>query len=260
MSAERPLRAVIVDDEEHCIKTLAWELEAATPPCELIGSFTDSQVALRELAALGADVLFLDIEMPRLNGFELLTQLEATQRPYPHVIFTTAYSEYAVKAFKYSAIDYLLKPVDRDELDKALARVPHPAHPGAGHTQDPTLLKVLFDNIHEASQGRPMRLSLPTSEGWELVNVDQIVRCQSDGSYTDIHFDPKRKLTISRNLKQVEESLASSSFYRVHNSHLVNLRHVKRFLRQDGGVLVMTDDSEVTVSRSRKDEILNLIR
>ncbi len=260
MSAERPLRAVIVDDEDHCIRTLAWELEAAQPACELVASFTDSVQALDQLADMSFDILFLDIEMPRLNGFELLTRLEVTRKVYPHVIFTTAYSEYAVKAFKYSAVDYLLKPVDRDELDKALARVPGGTGETDARSQDPTLLKVLFDNIHEASQGRPMRLSLPTSEGWELVNLDDIIRCQSDGSYTDIHLTSARKITISRNLKQMEESLTSSAFYRVHNSHLVNLRHVMRFLRQDGGVLVMSDNSEVTVARSRKDEILGLIR
>ncbi len=260
MPTARPLRAVIVDDEDHCIRTLAWELEASEPPCELVASFTDSPKALEELPALAFDILFLDIEMPRLNGFELLNRLEATRQARPHVIFTTAYSEYAVKAFKYSAVDYLLKPIDRDELNKALARVPSPDDANDANPQDPTLLKVLFDNINEAAQGRPMRLSLPTSEGWELVNIDHIVRCQSDGSYCDIYLTSARKITISRNLKQMEESLSSSTFYRVHNSHLVNLRHVVRFLRQDGGLLVMSDDSEVTVARSRKDEILGLMR
>ena len=254
----RRLRAVIVDDEEHCIRTLAWELEASDPPCDLTETFTESDVALRELPALTFDILFLDIEMPRLNGFELLTRLHERMGTAPYVIFTTAYSEYAVKAFKYSAVDYLLKPVDRDELNKALERVPLPGLPE--RAQDPGLLKVLFDNIHEAANGRPMRLSLPTGDGWTLVSIGDIVRCRSDGSYTDVHLTGGEILTISRNLKQVEESLASASFYRVHNSHLINLTHVQRFIRQDGGTLVMSDGSEVTVSRSRKDEVLNLLR
>ena len=259
MSTAPPrLRAVIVDDEEHCVKTLAWELEAAEPACDLTASFTDSDVALGALPGLSFDVLFLDIEMPRLNGFELLTRLREQAGVTPHVIFTTAYSEYAVKAFQYSAVDYLLKPVDRDELNKALSRVPSPSLPA--RPQDGGLLKVLFDNIHEAANGRPMRLSLPTGDGWTLVNIGNIIRCRSDGSYTDVHLVGGECLTISRNLKQVEESLSSVSFYRVHNSHLVNLTHVQRFVRQDGGTLVMSDGSEVTVSRSRKDEVMNLLR
>ena len=259
MSApQRPLKAVIVDDEDHCVKTLAWELEAAEPPCELLDSYTDATEALRAIPTLHFDLLFLDIEMPRLNGFEFLTRLTAAMPAAPHVIFTTAYSEYAVKAFKYSAVDYLLKPVDRDELNKALARVP--ATGGSARHQDPGLLKVLFDNMHEAANGRPMRLSLPTSEGWELVDIAHVIRCRSDGSYTDIHLVGGKVLTISRNLKQVEESLASASFYRVHNSHVVNLTHVTKFIRQDGGMLVMSDGAEVNVSRSRREEVLNLVR
>ena len=257
MPSPKPLQSVILDDEEHCIRTLAWELEAAEPACALVESFTDPLLALEQVPELGPDLLFLDIEMPRLNGFEFLKRLGPRMSAPPHVIFTTAYSAYAVKAFKYSAVDYLLKPVDRDELNKALSRVPVSE---ATRGQDAGLLKVLFDNINEGIHGRPMRLSLPTAEGWELIDIAEVVRCRSDGSYTDVHLASGKTLTISRNLKQVEESLASASFYRVHNSHLVNLTHVARFVRQDGGTLVMSDGSEVNVSRSRRDEVLNLIR
>ena len=263
MSQQRKLRAVIVDDETHCITTLAWELETSCPDCEVVASFTDSTEALARLPTLEHDVLFLDIEMPQLNGFELLNRLGPEHRG--HLIFTTAYSEYAVKAFKYSAVDYLLKPVDRDDLVSALAKVPQEGEGGPA-TQSPTgradggALKVLFDNLDAARHGLPMRLSLPTSEGWELVELADIIRCRSDGSYTDIYLAGGRKITISRNLKQLEESLPSEEFQRVHHSHLINLKHVRRFVRQDGGVLVMSDDSEVVVARSRKEQVLALLR
>ena len=253
-----PLRAVIVDDEEHCVKTLAWELEAAEPRCEVLATFTDSSLAVHQLARLAPDLLFLDIEMPQLNGFELLTRLETLGTRTPNVIFTTAYSDYAVKAFKYSAVDYLLKPVDREELEKALRRVPRDAD--VSPESESGGLKVLFDNMASEKHGRPMRISLPTGEGWELVSIDEIVRCQSDGSYTDIHLATGRTITISRNLKQIEESLSSAPFHRVHHSHLVNFDHVKRFVRQDGGTLIMSDGGEVAVARSRKDEVLALLR
>lgn len=255
---KHPLQAVIVDDEDHCVKTLAWELDACEPACALLEAFTDPTAALEAIPSLSFDLLFLDIEMPRLNGFEFLTRLGERMPKTPHVIFTTAYSEYAVKAFKYSAVDYLLKPIGGDELNTALARLPAPGTPA--HAQDATHLKVLFDNFQEAANGRPMRLSLPTSDGWELVSIGSIVRCQSDGSYTDVYLDGGQVLTISRNLKQVEDSLADAAFYRVHNSHLVNLSHVRKFVRQDGGTLVMSDGSNVHVSRSRRNEVLNLIR
>ena len=252
---QTPLTAVIVDDESHCVKTLAWELEGYAPGCQLLKSFTDSNEALRELPRLNPDVLFLDIEMPMLNGFDLLNQLTPKPR---NLIFTTAYSEYAVRAFEYSAIDYLLKPVDKDDLASALDQIAE--RPAADPEQDSYKLRLLFDNLSASEQGRPMRLSLPTGEGWELVSIGDIVRCASDGSYTEVILTDGQKLTISRNLKQLEDTLTEQGFYRVHNSHLVNFSHVKRFVRQDGGSLIMSDGSEVSVSRSKKEMVLNMIR
>ena len=253
MSKPSPLRAVIVDDEAHCIKTLRWEIEQYAPTCEVVATFTDPTVALAELPGVKPDVLFLDIEMPKLNGFDLLSRLREQRM---HVVFTTAYSEYAVRAFKYSAVDYLLKPVDKDELLAALGKIEGPAEA----VKDSASLKVLFDNLDGAREGRPMRLSLPTSDGWELVSVSDVIRCQSDGSYTDIHIEGGRCIKISRNLKQLDEALGGADFVRVHHSHLVNLAHVRRFLRQDGGVVVMSDGSEVAVARSRKEQLLSLLR
>lgn len=260
MSKDRTLRAVIVDDEDHCVRTLSWELEAAEPACELLASYTDSTTALAQIPELDFDVLFLDIEMPQLNGFQLLTRLREAKYKLPFVIFTTAYSDYAIRAFRFSAVDYLLKPVSRDELNDALKRVPSTSAGPEASAQDPALLKVLFDNIDNAANGRAMRLSLPTSDGWELVPIEQIIRCQSDGSYTVVYLHGGAKITVSRNLKQLDESLQSVAFHRVHNSHLINLNHVSRFIRQDGGVLVMSDGSTVAVSRSRRDSVLDLIR
>ena len=258
MAQSPTLRVVIVDDEEHCIKTLAWELKSCPLPCEVIATFTNSVEAAAEIPKLEPDVLFLDIEMPRLNGFELLAELDDLRDLKTHLIFCTAYSEYAVKAFKYSAIDYLLKPIDGEELEKALRKVEDQRSESTDY--DASALKHLFNQLQQGGQSRQARLSLPTSQGWELVEIDNIVRCQSDGSYTSVYLTDGTHLTISRNLKQIEDSLPAELFYRVHNSHLVNLDHVRRYLRVDGGSLVMDDGSEVAVARSRKDKVLSLLK
>lgn len=258
MSQLKPLRAVIVDDEDHCIKTLKWELQACTPACEVVASFTDSTEALGQLPTLEPDILFLDIEMPQLNGFELVRRLNEHKALRAHLIFTTAYSDYAVKAFKFSAVEYLLKPVDREELEGALQKVA--AATQATNEQDAASLRLLFDNLDALDRGRPMRLSLPSTAGYELVHVRDIIRLSSDGSYTNVYLQDGRCITVSRHLKQLEESLPEQIFVRVHHSHLVNFEHVKRYLRQDGGTLVMSDGGEVAVARSRKDHVLSLIR
>lgn len=245
-----PLTAAIVDDEPHCIETLAWDLKTYAPHCSVIGSFTDPREALAELPSLNADVLFLDIEMPHLNGFELLSHL---QEMTSHLIFTTAYSQYAVKAFRHSAVDYLLKPVDGAELAAALAKVSvDPAR-----NRDPNALKVLFDQL-SLEEGRSSKLSLPTADGWELVSIAEIIHCQSDGSYSYIFLSDGRKLTISRNLKQLEDPLSEYGFQRVHHRHLVNVARIRKVMRN--GALLMSDGSEVMVSRAKKDQVMRLIQ
>ena len=245
-----PLTAVIVDDEHHCIETLSWDLQTYAPHCQIIKTFTDAREALADLPELNPDVLLLDIEMPYRNGFELLDKLP---RLTSHVIFTTAYSQYAVKAFRHSAVDYLLKPIDGQELVAALAKVTV----DPSRTRDPHALKILSEAILRGSQGSS-KLSLPTSEGWELVHIADIVHCQSDGSYSYIFLADGTRLTISRNLKQLEEPLKEYGFQRVHHRHLVNISKIKKVLRS--GSLEMSDGSEVIVSRAKKERLMKLIQ
>ncbi len=254
MSTSPTLRAVIVDDEKHCIDTLTWELNTFCPEVEILASFGESLLALEALPGLRPDVLFLDIEMPKLNGFQLLNQLDGLRG---HIIFTTAYSEYAVQAFHYNAVDYLLKPIDTDRLKQALAKV----SVGAAVARPPGALRLLYDTIDELRRDvLPTRLSLPTADGYELLKIRDIIRCQSDGCYTDLYLKGGRKFTVSRNLKQLERALEAHSFRRVHHSHLVNFKYITRFSRQDGGILEMSDGSEVLVSRSRREALLSLLR
>ena len=243
-----PLTALIIDDELHCLETLRWQLTRYCPNVQVLGSHLSAGEALTALRQHTPQVVFLDIEMPRMNAFDLLNALD----PVPfHVIFTTAYDEYAVKAFKVNAIDYLLKPIDKDELVVAVQKANTLSVNPAGYrtlinwfaSQDPLDGKVPFS----------------TAEGLEMVDVSTIIRCQSDSNYCDIIRQKPPPLTVSRTLKEVEEMLSTYTFFRVHHSHLINLKHVQKYIRGDGGQLVMSDGSRVSVARSRKDQLLRVL-
>jgi two-component system LytT family response regulator len=194
------------------------------------------------------DLLFLDIEMPQMNGFELLEKLPDTNL---NIIFTTSYDQYAIKAIRFSALDYLLKPVDREELQNALQKVTDNAqHP---LTQQ---LEILLQKINTPTSPAISKVAMPTMEGLQMVNVDSIISCQSDSNYTIILLKDKNKLTVSRTLKDIEEILEGYSFIRVHHSYLVNINEINKYVKGEGGYLVMSDGSNVDVSRSKKDLLL----
>jgi two-component system LytT family response regulator len=243
------LKAVMVDDESHCLETLQWQLSHYCPNVEVIASFTSSRDALAGIPDLNPDIVFMDIEMPYLNAFDLL---QALPKMHFHLIFTTAYNEYALKAFHFSALDYLLKPISKDELVNAVKKA------WERNTRFPAYqqMEILMQQMSR-KQNMDQKISLPTLEGLEFVPVKEIVRCQSDSNYSNIYLLSGKKLMVSRTLKFLEETLQDHSFLRVHHSHLVNLQHIEKYIRGDGGTLVMADGAEVTVARSRKDILLD---
>lgn len=243
------ITAVIIDDERHSVETLTWKLNKHCPQVDVKATFTDPVEGLEHLQQDPPDLLFLDIEMPLLNGFELLQKMEDT--PFD-VIFTTAYDEFGVRAIKFSALDYLLKPVQIDELKLAIEKHMEKANAQLTSTQ----LKVLFSNIREEKQGRPGKIALATKESIEFVFPEEIIACSSDSNYTMVYLDSGRKKLISRTLKDIEELLSDHQFFRAHHSHLVNLRHVKEFIRNDGGYLIMSNQMTLPVSRSRREDLL----
>ncbi len=243
-----PLTAILVDDELHCLETLQWQLTRYCPSVKVIGRYRSAQEALTALSKQKPDIAFVDIEMPHTNAFEMLGALAPIDF---QLIFTTAYDEYAVKAFKVNAVDYLLKPIDKDELITAVQKVER----NPIHKQQYQALKQFLQSQHLEDE----RITFSTQEGLEVVAIQDIIRCQSDSNYSDILLVDERKITISRTLKEVEEMLKAYSFFRVHHSHLVNLRHVRKYLRGDGGAVVMSDQSQVSVARSRKEQLLSLL-
>lgn len=239
------LKAVILDDEKHSVATLAWKLEKFCPDVEVIKQFTDPLEALDYLKENPPNILFLDIEMPRLNGFEVLEELG--ENLTFQVIFTTAYDEFGIRAVKAGALDYLLKPVQNQELKAAIEKC---------KKRGGKDMEVLFSSSQE---NKPNKVALATKESIEFVDPEEIILCSSDSNYTMIYLTNKRKKLISKTLKDVEELLSAYNFFRAHHSHLVNLQHIKEYVRADGGYLLLSNGQTLPVARNRKDDLLKMI-
>ncbi len=243
------LSAVIVDDEPLCVETLVIQLAKFCPQVQVLTTFSQAEEALAHLKKQTPDLLFLDIEMPVLNGFELLNRLQPL---VPPVIFTTAYDQFAIRAFKYAAVDYLLKPIDGTELAQAVQKAEVQANPAWRNVQ----MAQLLEHYRLGLQS-PKRVALPMTDGLEFVNLADIVRCEANSNYTIIVLASGPPLFICRSLKEMEEMLTTEPhFLRVHHSHLINLQRLKKYLRTDGGLAVMDDGTEIPIARSRKDAVL----
>ncbi len=240
------ITAILIDDERHCNETLKIELKRHCPDVSVIGSYTNGKEGVPAIKALQPNLVFLDIEMPWMNGFEVLQQFETLNFD---VIFITAYDNYAIQAFRYSAVDYLLKPIKNDLLIDAVDKVRKKSQHNLPLQQLESLLHNLKDNR------RDNRVVLSTSEGLEIVETSKIIRCQSDSNYTNIYLENAATIMLSKTLKEVEKMLQGPDFIRTHQSHLVNINFISKFIKSDGGHLVMKDGSEVSVSKSRREQV-----
>ncbi|HLV15644.1 MAG TPA: LytTR family DNA-binding domain-containing protein [Xanthomarina sp.] len=243
-------KIIIIDDETHCINVLENLINKLNSNYEIIGTFTNPLEGLEFIKYNSPDILFLDIEMPNLNGFALLDNLLPIDFD---IIFTTAYDQYAIKAFQYSAINYLLKPITEKNIVKALS--------DWEKRQKKTSNKQwqLFQTHLKDSNKSHSKIALPTGVGYQIVDINNIVRCQSDNNYTNIFCNEQRSVLISRTLKEIEELLTDQGFIRVHQSHLINPKFVKGILKQDGGSLIMSDDEEIPVSRQKSKQINEIL-
>ena len=245
------IRAILLDDEKHSIATLAWKLEKFCPEIEIVQQFTDSLEALDFIKSNPPDLLFLDIEMPRLNGFELLEEI-----PEPHafeVILITAYDEFGIKAVKASVLDYLLKPIQNQELKASIEKYKQKRQSGGQPDE------TAEDTTSYETFAKSNRIALATKESIEYVLPEEIIVCTSDSNYTMVYLVGGKKKLISRTLKDVEEWLQGHGFYRTHNSHLVNLQHVREYVRSDGGYLLLSNGQTLPVARNRKDDLLKML-
>lgn len=240
------IKAIIVEDEEHSRTTLE-RLLTKIPDIEIAGQATDANEAVEQITLLNPDLLFMDIELPYGNAFDILSRLKQINF---HIIFTTAYDEYVLKALKAGASDYLLKPLDADEMVEAVERVRNKLTARDKQSNMEQLLAAL------SKQFSTHTLALPTMDGLSFIKFDDIIRIEADGNYCRIYCVNRPVYTVTRQIHELEEKLPATSFCRIHNSHIVNISFIREYVRGRGGYVVMTDGTQVDVSNRRKDDFL----
>lgn len=243
------LKALLIDDEKNCLTSLAHELSITCPEVEIIEECLGSKDGLKAISKHSPDLVFLDIDMPYINGFELLEMIPEVKFA---TIFTTAYDKYALRAFKISAVDYLLKPVASLDLRQAVDKVIKQRD----HLNEQRQINFLIEQMQAIESDTVKKVAFPTFEGVEFVALKDINYCKGDNNYTHVYLGDGSSLLISKTLRHVEEMLCDYQFLRVHNSYIVNLDYITKYVKGDGGYVVMEDGTNVTVSRSKKTELM----
>jgi two-component system, LytTR family, response regulator len=242
------IRAIIIDDEKICISALALLIETNLPEIQIIASCPSADEGIEAIFKYNPDLLFLDIEMPVMNGFEVLEKISHIP---VQVIFTTAHHHHAIKAIRYSALDYLLKPIEVKELIHAVQRFKN-TH--TIHTINQ--LQFLIDKLAN-KENTYNKIAIPNLEGLRLISVNEILYCQADDNYTHIHLINNQHLLASRTLKDIQILLEEFDFFlRIHNSYLVNVHKVIQYLKGEGGIVIMSDGKNLPVSRNKKEALL----
>ena len=240
----------MIDDEKNALEMMEWLLQTYCPDVEILAMCQSAEQGISSINKHHPDVVFLDIEMPKMNGFDMLEQFDKLTFD---VVFCTAYDQFAIKAFKYSALNYLLKPVDPEELKATVKRI----------SEKKNLLsreqfELLLQGMKQQSKSTPQRIALTTNDGLIFVPTADIIYCEAESNYTNVVLSGAKKVLVSKVLKDIDEALEGSDFFRVHSSFLINLNRIKKFVRGDGGYIVMDNDAVVSISRSRKQEFMEL--
>ncbi|MFK7923748.1 MAG: LytR/AlgR family response regulator transcription factor [Bacteroidia bacterium] len=248
------MRTIIVEDSVLGVRTLQALIKRYCPHIEVIGTAMSVDEALSLIVKVRPDLILLDIEMPGGDGFSLLEMAQPLGIPF-QVIFITAFNQYAIKAIKFSALDYLLKPVDGQELTAAIAK--------ARKNYDNSRFREHYQNLIEnflVPEKESQKLAIPTQEGFRFIPINTIIRCESEGNYIWVFTKDGNSILATRLLKDVEDLLETHRFMRIHRSHLINLDYVLQYQRGDGGIVKLTDGTELSVSRARKDALLNMLK
>ncbi len=242
------VNCIIVDDEMKSRESLKILVEDFCEGVKVSALCQNVDEGLKAIETYKPKIVFLDIQMQRETGFDLLERIKKVDF---EVIFTTAYSEYAIKAFKFSAIDYLLKPIDIEELKRAIAKVEQKT---SGDFS--SRLEHLVQNLKSNNSHQRFKLALPSSDGLVFVKVEDIVYCEASSNYTNIFMSDGKKYVVSRTLKEYEDLLGEQDFFRIHNSYLINLNSIKKYVRGEGGYVVMNNDTSLDVSKRKKESFL----
>lgn len=246
------IRCIIVDDEVHVRESLAKMLDMFCPTVQIAGLANNIQVAKEMIEQEQPDMVFLDVEMPGGSGFDLLESLTSSNF---QVVFTTAHAAYAIKAIKYAAMDYLLKPINIEELKMAVEKCQN-SKQGQYLSEQVEVLKSNRRNEDFVFE----KIALPTSDGMEFFNLKDIIRCEADRAYCKFHLIGNRKIHISKPMAEYHDILTQANFLKVHKSSIVNLDHVSKYHKGKGGELVMSDGSIVNVAVRRKEEVVNALK
>lgn len=242
------IKAIIIDDEPHCVTALQNDIKMFCPDVEVAEVCHSAKEGLLAIKNIHPQLVFLDVEMPWMNGFEMLEVLD--KHINFQIIFTTAYDQFAARAFRVSAIDYLLKPIDGNDLVNAVEKAKK-LMPAAGSNSN-------ISNLLQNAKAAPaeQRIAVPNRNGFEFVHVSDILYCKADGAYTTIVLTNNRKLVLSKPLGETEQLLPAELFERAHHSVLVNIQHVNHFIKTNGSYLIMTNGDELNVAKSKKDHLL----
>jgi len=243
----KPLKTLIVDDETDAVNFIRSIIGEYCPKLEVVGTAGTAKEGVQLIMEHQPELVFLDVEMPHGSGFELLAQFPKKRFD---VVFITAFNQYALKAIKFSAVDYILKPINISEFIEAVDKVLEKRHHGSAQGIN---YGELLENLKSTL---PTKLAIPTAEGMEYLNTREIIRIEADRSYCWFYLTGMRKHLVSRNLKEYQDLLSDRNFFRPHNSHLINLEFVKKYVRQEGGYIEMTDGSQIPVSRIKRDLFL----
>lgn len=241
------LRTVIIDDEPDAVNFIQSIIQEYCPKLEIVGKAHSIKEGSKLIINKTPDLVFLDVEMPHGTGFDLLANFP--EKTFD-VIFVTAFNHYAINAIKFSAVDYILKPININEFIKAVDKV---QDINSSSDYKNASFTALLENVKSSMPGK---LAIPTSDGMEYLNTKEIIRIEADRSYSWFFLKDKRKLLVSRNLKEYQELLTDRNFFRTHNSHLINLEHVKKYIRHEGGAIELIDGSQVPISRGKRDLFL----
>lgn len=245
------LRAVLVDDEHHSNQALRYELERHCPEVQIVEEALSGEEGIEKITHVRPDLIFLDIKMPGMSGFEMLRKLEPINFD---IIFVTAYDKYAIRAFRFAAVDYLLKPVTGAYLKEAIGRITD------RHAREHQQMSVetLMHNLRGGM--KTPRIALPSGRGMDFVNISDILYCTAESNYTHVQMSDGKKYILSKTLKDFEELLDQLDFFRIHQSYLVNLQQIARYLRDDGGYVVMPDGHKIPIAKRRRDEFMTWLK
>ena len=241
------LTTLIVDDEPDAVNFISSIIREYCPRLEIIGTASSAREGVKIILERQPELVFLDVEMPHGSGFDLLAQFP--EKTFD-VVFITAFNHYALKAIKFSAVDYILKPININEFIEAVDKVLHKRLSGSNRNTN------YFELLENLKSETPSKLAIPTSDGMEYLKTSDIIRIEADRSYSWFFLKDKRKVLVSKNLNNYQELLSDQHFFRPHNSHLINLDHVRKYIRHEGGIIEMDDGSQVPISRVRRDLFL----